>query len=117
MKSYNDIVYNKYEYNEQKTYITLGINVGVCTKYFLINGKEVFYCNLAFANILASYIKKIFRYKFEINVDRTISTYTYILDNQTKKLSEAMITVFKKHFLKFNRIKKFFENVKKGIYR
>ena len=95
MKSYNDIVYNKYEYNEQKTYITLGINVGVCTKYFLINGKEVFYCNLAFANILASYIKKISDINLKINVDRTISTYTYILDKKNIRSDDYC---FKKHF-------------------
>ena len=112
MKSYNDIVYNEYEYSEQKTYITLGINVGVCTKYFLINRKEVFYCNLAFANILASYIKKISDINLKINVDRTISTYTYILDNQTKKISEAMITVLRNIF-EIQPDKEIFENVKK----
>ena len=48
----------------------------------------------------------------KINVDRTISTYTYILDNQTKKISEAMITVLRNIF-EIQPDKEIFENVKK----
>ena len=40
MKEYKDIEYNYHDYSDSKIYITLGINVGVATRYFLIDGKK-----------------------------------------------------------------------------
>lgn len=59
MKEYKDIEYNYHDYSDSKIYITLGINVGVATRYFLIDGKKEYISNLSFANILTNYLKLI----------------------------------------------------------
>lgn len=80
MKTYIDIKYNYHEYSGYKVFMTLGINIGVTTRFFCIDSKENYVNNLAFANIFSNYIKLLLGEKIEVDVGRTVTTITYITE-------------------------------------
>lgn len=84
MKSFNEIEYNYHEYPDNRVYITLGINVGVVTRYFNIDNNKVKYDNnLAFANIYSNYLKMLLGDKIVVDVGRTSTIFTYISEKST----------------------------------
>ncbi len=80
MRTYDDIEYNYHEYPNNEVYITLGINIGVATRYFLIDSKEVYINNLAFANVFSNYMKLLLGERVIIDVGRTVTTIIYTAD-------------------------------------
>ena len=80
MRTYDDIEYNYHEYPNNEVYITLGINIGVATRYFLIDSKEVYINNLAFANVFSNYMKLLLGERVIIDVGRTVTTIIYTTD-------------------------------------
>ena len=126
MKEYKDIEYNYHDYSDSKIYITLGINVGVATRYFLIDGKKEYISNLSFANILTNYLKLILGQELVVNVDRTITHLTYISKQETfeEDFLRFIRTIFASdkdaelfETSKKNTIEKFRKNYKNGEFR
>lgn len=90
MRTYDDIEYNYHEYPNNDVYITIGINIGVATRYFLIDGKQNYSNNLAFANIFADYLQLIMGDKIVVDVDRTITTIT-MMTKQSEWINDFVI--------------------------
>lgn len=110
MKNYNEIEYNYHEYADSRVYITMGINVGVTTRYFLIDNEKIFENNFAFANIFSNYLRNIFEKKYEIDVDRTVVALTYL--SCTETMGEDL-SVFIDDICDLEIDRDIFENTKK----
>lgn len=94
MNTYMDIEFNYHDYGEEKVYLTLGFTLGIATKYFLRNRKDIFVNNLAFANLWANYRKR--EHGFRFNVDRTLTTVT--LEGHTDTLGEDILRLLRRAY-------------------
>ncbi len=74
MREHKDIKYNCHEYGNGLTYMTVGINMGYASRYYMVEGKEPFVNNLAFANLWADCIRQ--SSENEIDVGRTVTSIT-----------------------------------------
>lgn len=109
MKNYGEIEYNYHDYADDQVWITMGINVGIATRYFLINDEKNFENNLAFANIFSNYLKHEYSQKYMIDVDRTVTSITYLSNREM--IGEALVS-FIKDICKLNLDSAVFEKVK-----
>lgn len=90
MENHNEIKYNYHKYSSNNVYITMGINVGIGTRYFLIDNEKIFENNFAFPNIFSNYLKNIFGKKYIIDVDRTVFTLSYL--SHTETMGDDIVT-------------------------
>ena len=112
MKNYGEIEYNYHDYADDQVWITMGINVGIATRYFLINDEKKIENNLAFANIFSNYLKHEYSQKYMIDVDRTVTSITYLSNREM--IGEALVS-FIKDICKLNLDSAVFEKVKQHL--
>lgn len=109
MKTNNEIAYNYHEYPDDAVYITLGINAGMATRYFLIDESEPYINNLAFCNVFVNYMKEICKGKYSYNIDRTVTSISY--SGKTDSICDDIIELLQNvYHIQLNS--ELFENIK-----